>query len=192
MAFNAKSEPETCEIGAVSQSAKAKTAPLTFDRQLFSCSLTTPECPLTTPFPLSSFDPNAVRQNLSLQVTPEIGAFVERMEAKVLAAATRDSARIFGREMTAESVKAAFCSCLKAGGGPTLLRCKINTEASARPCLCWDKEGQQRALPEDIRGWGMVPKVNLQSLWLNAGRIGCIWEVTDLLVERMALKSPWA
>ena len=38
----------------------------------------------------------------------------------------------------------------------------------------------------------LVPMVEVRSIWINGGRFGAMWEVTDLRVNAVVARSPWA
>ena len=45
--------------------------------------------------------------------------------------------------------------------------------------------------PGDMRGMTACPLAEAKHLWVNAGRWGIVWELTDLRVEEAELSCPW-
>ena len=181
--------PTSCTIGALSTSAKAKAAPVTFDGKILTCALATPTTPLTSPFQLGSFEAGATRVNLCLQVPQELANWARGIEGLAKEAVQRESCRLLARHLSAEAVELAFTSCVKTGASETL-RVKVNLEGTERPCLVWAPDGTQRAMPDDIRNTNLTPDIEVKGLWINGGRFGLIFECINLLVDKAPVKSP--
>ena len=183
--------PSTCSIGDLAASAKAKLAPVTFDGDLLRQSLGSPEAPLTCPFNVGSFDPGATRVNICFKITPEVLTYVSHIENLVVEEVQRQSVRLFGRELSQRAALDSFTSGLKQGTMATM-RCKLNLSGTSRPCRVWTPDGAPREMPEDVRNCELVPMVEARSIWINGGRFGAMWEVTDLRVNAVVARSPWA
>ena len=183
--------PSTCAIGDLATSAKAKLAPVTFDGALLRQALGSPEAPLTCPFNVGSFDPGATRVNICFKVPPDVAAYVRQVEGLLVDEVQRQSARLLGRELTKQATLDCFTSGLKQGAMETM-RCKLNLLGTSRPCRVWAPDGTAREMPEDVRTCEVVPMVEVRSIWINGGRFGAMWEVTDLRVNSVAVKCPWA
>ena len=183
--------PSTCAIGDLATSAKAKLAPVTFDGALLRQALGSPEVPLTCPFNVGSFDPGATRVNICFKVPPDVSSYVRQVESLIVNEVQMQSARLLGRELAPHEAQNCFTSALKQGGMETM-RCKLNLLGTSRPCRVWAPDGACREMPEDVRNCEVVPMVEVRSVWINGGRFGAMWEVTDLRVNAVVAKCPWA
>ena len=72
-----------------------------------------------------------------------------------------------------------------------LVRCKINTEGRGA-CRCWNEDQERVDLPEDMRDYMRVPRVQIKSLWLMGDSCGITCAVVDLLVFAIKAESPFA
>ena len=190
MALFSETPVVSVKIGDLISSARAKIAPLTINGKVLTVGLAKTDAPLKCPYQYGSFDgAPATRVNICFEIIPDLYAWVQSLERKVIEEAARRSKDLFGREMTLEEVSRTFTSNLKEGSFQSL---KVKMSLSGlRAVRCWDGDGKARALPEDVRTCSVVPMVEIRSIWVQSGRFGVMWELVDLRLEDSMAKCPW-
>ena len=173
------------QIGEVLTSQKgAKCAPISKNGKPIILHLTSVQAPLSSPFGISSFGPEeTTRKSLELRCTPELEAFVGRLD---------DWARGYLQENAFFKGK-DYRDCLQVKGEyPSQVRCKLNI-AGAKSCRCWDIDKQRIDMPEDLRAPAeLVPIVQVKSLWIMHKEVGITLECTDLMCQIPADACPFA
>ena len=166
------------QIGEVLTSQKgAKCAPISDNGKPIILQLTSIHEPLTSPFGISSFGAEeTTRKSLELRCTPELEAFVIRLDAWARAYIQDNAERLFkGKAID-------YRDCLQVKGEyPSQLRCKLNI-AGTKSCRFWDINKQRIDMPEDLRAPAeIVPIVQVKSLWIMHKEVGITLECTDLM-----------
>ena len=173
--------------------ARTKTAQLTESGVVLRASLGTPQQPLYCPYHPSAFqDPKATRVNLTVQITPELKAWVEGLETAVLTKLQAEPER-FGK-YTAESIKSLFRSALREHQGFWYMKLKVTLGDSVHALRIWDAKGGRTEMPVDMsRSW-IVPMASARHVWLTSAGIGVLFEATDVLLvsTNQVSKSPWS
>lgn len=173
--------------------ARTKTALLTDGGAMLRASLARPQEPLFCPYHPSAYqDPKATRVNLTVQVTPELKAWVESLEAAVLTKLQAEPER-FGK-YTAESLKGLFRSALREHQGAWYLKLKVTLGDGAYALRIWDVNGTRAEMPADMSRSMIVPMACARHVWLTAAGIGILFEATDILLvsTNQVTKSPWS
>ena len=166
------------QIGEVLTSQKgAKCAPISDNGKPITLQLTSIHEPLSSPFGISSFGAEeTTRKSLELRCTPELEAFVIRLDAWARAYIQDNAERLF----KGKPIDYRDCLQLK-GEYPSQLRCKLNI-AGAKSCRFWDINKQRIDMPEDLRPPAeIVPIVQVKSLWIMHKEVGITLEATDLM-----------
>lgn len=173
--------------------ARTKTAQITESGALLRASLASPQAPLFCPYHPSAYqDPKATRVNLTVQVTPELKAWVESLEAAVLAKLMAEPER-FGK-YTAESLKGMFHSALREHQGAWYLKLKVTMGDGPYAMRLWDLNGKKAEMPVDMSRSMIVPMACARHVWLTAAGVGILFEATDVLMvsSGQMTKSPWS
>ena len=165
-------------IGEVLTSQKgARCAPISENGKPIVLQLTSIHEPLTSPFGISSFGPEeTIRKSLELRCTPELEAFVQRLDVWARGYLPDNAERLFkGKAID-------YRDCLQVKGDyPSQLRCKLNI-AGTKSCRFWDLGKQRIDVPEDLRSpAAIVPIVQVKSLWIMHKEVGITLEATDVM-----------
>lgn len=142
----------------------------------------TPIAHLRVPLEPSTFDkdPKATRQNILLELTPEVEKLVREFDQWCIDYLTEHSERLFKKAMSKEKVQAGYSSCLKTsekGYAPTL-KCKMDTAGSKQVC-CWDQSGECIDRPLQWRGRHVKPRLLFSHLWFMGSSFGPVIQLTD-------------
>ena len=165
-------------IGEVLTSQKgARCAPISDNGKPIILQLTSIHDGLTSPFGVSSFGPEeTIRKSLELRCTPELEAFVARLDVWARNYLQDNADRLF----KGKPIEYRDCLQLK-GEYPSQLRCKLNI-AGTKSCKFWSHDKQRIDLPEDLRApAAVVPIVQVKSLWVMHKEVGITLECTDLM-----------
>ena len=178
-------------LGAVVQ-GRTPHALISDNGAAFRASLATAAAPLACPWHPQGFEDEAKpRKNMSSVTTPEVRAWVEGVEAAVLAKLQANPEQYL-KGATADSLKVLFRSALRENHNETLMRVKVST-AGSYPVRCWTPERRPMKLPEDLGGSQLVPLVTARHVWLSNSSVGVLWEVNDLMIvsTRPPAQCPW-
>ena len=165
-------------IGEVLTTQKgARCAPINDNGKPMILQLTSIHDPLSSPFGVSSFGPEETsRKSLELRCTPELEAFVQRLDAWARAYLQDNVERLFKGKAT------EYRDCLQLKGEyPSQLRCKLNI-AGTKSCRFWSHDKQRIDMPEDLRApTALVPIVQATSLCIMHKEVGITLECSDLM-----------
>ena len=175
------------QIGDVVTSSKGtKSAALTADGQPIYLQLSPQAVPLSTPFGASSFNDEATnRKSIAFRCTPELEQFLARLDEFMESYLREHAERLFKGRVP------EYRPCLQRNKDyPALIRCKINT-AGQRACRYWTESHCPTDAPEDMRECGLVPRVQVKSLYIMGKEVGLVLDVTDLIVIPPAAWCPF-
>jgi len=175
-------------IGEIQTSSKGvKSASLTADGQPIHVQLTRQAEPLTTPFGAGSFNNEETnRKTLDFRCTPEMLAFFERLDSWACLYLADNNERLFKGKVP------EYRSCVQQKGDhPPSVRCKLNV-AGQRMCRFWNERYERIDMPEDLRQCGLVPRVQVRSLYIMGKEVGLVLDVTDLLCVLPTETCPFA
>jgi len=176
------------QLGEVQTSSKGvRSASLAADGQPIYLQLTPQSAPLTAPFGASSFNNEETnRKTLDFRCTPELQEFLRRLDEWARLYLADHSERLF-KGKTPE-----YRECLqKKGEYPETVRTKINVSGQ-RACRFWSERYEKIDVPEDLRQCGLVPRVQVKSLYVMGKEVGLVLEVTDLLCVLPTETCPFA
>ena len=168
---------EKWHIGEIQTNSKGvKSASLTADGQPIYVQLTRQTEPLETPFGAGSFNnEETIRKTIDFRCTPELEAFLERLDAWAAQYVGENSERLF-KGKTPEFRN----SLQKKGDYVPTVRCKLNV-AGQRMCRFWNERYDKIEMPADLRECGLVPRVQVKSLYVMGREVGLVLECTDVL-----------
>ena len=149
--------------------------------------------PLRTPFGATTFgDEEATRKTLEFSLSPEQHAFWQQFDEWAVNYLAENAARFFKKPLTKEQIREQYKSPVtQKGEYRPMLRCKINT-AGGMPVRCWDENDQRVDLPEDLRSYDLVPRVQISHMWVMSKEFGWVINVNDLMVRSQPQISPFA
>ena len=166
------------QLGEIQTSSKGvNSASLTADGQPIYVQLTSQSDPLSTPFGAITFNNEAsTRLSIDFRCTPELQSFLERVDSWACGYLADNSERLFKGKVP------EYRPCLSKRGDYTpTLRCKINTTGQ-RVCRFWNDKYEKITMPEDLKTCGLVPRVQVKSLYIMGREVGLVIDCTDLLV----------
>ena len=150
------------------------------------------EQPSRSPFGATTYDGQETAQktiefNLSEEEVETFKDVVEWLTGYLAG----HSERIFRKQMTREQVSDSLRNPVtQRGGYQPHLRCKLRP-SSVR---VWAANGRIRegGLPSDLRGYGLVPRIVIDRLWIMNREFGLVLQVSDLmLLEREEAACPF-
>ena len=180
---------ENWHIGEVLTSQRgARCAPISENGKPITLQLASIHDPLSSPFGISSFGPEeTIRKSLELRCTPDLEAFVQRLDARARAYLQDNAERLF----KGKAIEYRDCLQMK-GEYPSQLRCKLNI-AGTKSCRFWGLDKQRIDMPEDLRSpAALVPIVQVKSLWIMHKEVGVTLECTDLMCQIPEETCPFA
>ena len=140
------------------------------------------EQPTRTPFGATTFDGQETAQKtIEFNITEEeVESFrdvVEWLPEYLTANSELLFKKTMSRDQIAESLRSPVT---QRGGYQPHLRCKIRP-SSVR---VWDANGKIRGggLPSDLRGYGVVPRIAIEKLWIMSRECGLVLQVCDLMI----------
>ena len=175
------------QIGDVVTSSKGtKSAALTANGQPICLQLSPQAVPLSTPFGASTFNDEALdRKSLAFRCTPELEQFLARLDEFMESYLREHAERLFKGRVP------EYRPCLQRNQGyPPLVKTKINT-AGQRACRYWTQGHCPTEAPDDLRGCGLVPRVQVKSLYVMGKEVGLVLDVMDLIVIPPTARCPF-
>ena len=92
------------------------------------------------------------------------------------------SERLFKKKLNRSQIEEHYRSPVtRKEGYQSLLRCKLNTEGRHQVRV-WDQDGQRTPLPEDLRDYDLVPRLQISHLWILGRDFGFSLNCFDLMV----------
>ena len=149
--------------------------------------------PLRTPFGATSFnDEKVTRKTIEFTLNPQQVETFTTFDSWALDYLVKHAERIFKKKLGIQEVKGMYKSPVSQKGEyKPHLRCKINTSGLS-PCRCWDENDQRCELPEDLRTYDLVPRIQISHLWIMAKEVGFVLQINDLMVAAQPQISPFA
>ena len=137
------------------------------------------------PFEPSAFnESDSQRLNLILDAPrPVLEAFAD-LDEFLVGYLTEHSARLFSKKLTADEVRANYCSCVRhsdKGYAPTV-RTKVDLNGK-HTLHCWDGEGNRVETPESWRNRWISPRLHVTHLWMMGPSFGPVVRLTDALLR---------
>ncbi len=138
---------------------------------------------LSTPFGARSFgDEVSNRKSIEFQLAPDsvwLAYFTALDEWAVpYIALHRD--RLFKKRLAVEQVLESYKPRVsRRGTYPATVRCKINVGDSGA-VRCWSALDQRVAIPEDLRGYGLLPRMHISHMWITNRECGFVVNRLDL------------
>ena len=144
--------------------------------------------PLSTPFGTSSFnDETTTRKSLDLRCTPQLLVFMESLDLWASSYVAENSQRLFkGKQLEYKP-----CVSKKRGDYPETTRCKLNLSGQ-RACRFWSEKYEKIEQPEDLRLCGLVPRIQVKSLYIMGKECGLVLDISDLLCVLPTESCPFA
>ena len=176
------------QLGDVQTSSKGvRSASLTANGQPVYVQLTPQGEPLSTPFGAGSFNNEETnRKTLDFRITPELEEFLHRLDAWACLYLADHSERLFKGKVP------EYRPCFQKKGEHTpLVRCKVNA-AGQKACRFWNERYEKIDMPEDLRECGLVPRVQVKSLYVMGREVGLVLECTDVLCILPTETCPFA
>ena len=141
-------------------------------------------------------DLDAARQSLPLALTEEVAEYFAALDEKCIDVIHKESERHLGKQLTKEQVQAGYISCVKSTQKGTMLKLKINTPHSQRPCRFWNKDGSPGEWPSDWNGAELRCQILCSHLWIMGSgaraEFGLVCLLTDAMVEERNFAFPFA
>jgi hypothetical protein len=150
------------------------------------------EAPLTSPFGASSFgDELTSRKTIEFRLPPAWVDYFDGFDAWAVTYLTCNSERLFKKPLTIEQVRDGYKPCVsRRGNYPPTLRCKLNL-AGTSAVRCWTPLEQRMGVPEDFRGYELVPRVAVLHLWIMNREFGFVLQVNDLMCMEVSQCCPF-
>ena len=147
--------------------------------------------PVSTPFGATTFNEEpTTRKTIDFRLTEAQAEEFQALDAWAHAYLEANSERLFKKKLTASQIAEHYRSPVsrKEGYAP-LLRCKINT-AGKNAVRVWDEDNERTSLPEDLRLFELVPRIQLSHMWVMGRDFGFVLNVQDLKVLNGAADAP--
>jgi len=138
------------------------------------------------PFEPSTFNASdAHRLNLILEAPrPLLEVFAE-LDEWLIGYLIEHSERLFNKGLTAEEVRASYCSCVRHSdkGHPPTVRTKVILSNEKHALHCWDGDGNRVETPECWRNCWISPRLHVTHLWMMGSSFGPVVRLTDALLR---------
>ena len=100
------------------------------------------------------------------------------------------SERLFKKPLTVDQVRESYKPCIsRKWTYPSNLRCKVNIGGSSA-VRCWSALDQRVAIPDDLRGYELLPRVHISHLWIMNRECGFVVKVLICKPLRLAPHVP--
>ena len=178
---------DTWQVGDVVTSSRGvRSASITADGQPIFLQLTPQAVPLSTPFGASSFNDEATdRKSIDFRCTPDLEQFLSRLDGFMERYLLEHAERLF------KGKTPGFRQRLQRKGDYTpTVRCKLNVTGQ-RACRYWSERYARMEPPEDLRECGLVPRVQVKSLYVMGKEVGLVLEVTDMICSLPTAQCPF-
>ena len=76
------------------------------------------------------------------------------------------------------------------GTYPATVRCKINV-AGGSAVRCWSALDQRMPIPDELRGFELLPRVHISHLWIMNRECGFVLNVQDLQCVEASAACPF-
>ena len=150
------------------------------------CMLTTEDRPLSAPFGASAYnDPTAIRQNICFRCHEQLEQAMTNVDAYMANYVKEHSQRLFkGKTMTYKPCLSIKEDCA------ALLRAKVNVGGS-KSCRFWTPKYARCDCPDNFKDVGLIPRINVRSLWIMGSDCGLTLECTDILYDQSQESCPF-
>ncbi len=183
-------DPVTLSMGDVVTNLKgAKTIPLSANG---TPAVWTPEFCQVAFQPTAFGGEDVPRVNLVMKVSEEVICTLTALDHYLMGLLSVNSAKVFGKDMTIDEVKARFSPSIKTSekGYSSTFKCKIMLEGKGA-VKCWDMEKQKRDAPEDWTLCRVRPKITVKNLWLMSREVGILFECSDVQIDESPVACPF-
>ena len=149
--------------------------------------------PLRSPFGATTFgDEEATRKTLEFSLSPEQQEMFQAFDEWVVNYLAENATRFFKKPMSLDLIRAQYKSPVtQKGDYRPMLRTKINT-AGTSPVRVWNENDERVELPADLRGYELVPRLQISHLWIMSKEFGFVINCTDIMVRSQPEMSPFA
>ena len=141
---------------------------------------------LRIPFDPSAFNSEGDSQRLTmiLEATrPLLEAFAD-LDEFLVGYLTEHSQRLFSKTLTADEVRANYCSCVRHSDKGYLPTLRTKIDLSGKHALhCWDGDGNRVDAPESWRNRWINPRLHVTHLWMMGPSFGVVVRLTDALLR---------
>ena len=176
--------PSTYALADAQISARgAKSCALTDKAGKVTFYLGSSDAPVTSPFGATCYgDESGPRKTLELRLSPNQDEEFQKFDTWAREYIEEHSERIFKKKLNQSQIEEHYRSPVtRREGYQPMLRCKLNTEGR-HAARIWDEDGQRTQLPEDLRDYEMIPKLQLSHLWILGKQFGFTLNCTDLMI----------
>ena len=144
-------------------------------------SIGTKENPTSTPFGAGTYNgEEAKRKTIEFTLSQEDEETLQCIYEWTVPYLAKHSERLFRKNLSPEQVVDTLKHpIIKKGDYRSQIRCKLDTSGS-NSVRCWSTTGQRVALPEDLRGYKLLPRIVLSHMWCMTKECGFVFLVTDL------------
>jgi hypothetical protein len=147
---------------------------------------------LTTPFGATSFgEEQTQRKKLEFRLPPQFLESFQKFDAWAVEYLVEHSERLFKKLLTTDQVREMYKPCVsQRGSHPATLRCKINIGGSTA-VRCWNALDQRMSIPEDFRGYDLLPRVHVSHLWIMSRECGFVLNIHDMMCIQRSSECPF-
>jgi hypothetical protein len=170
----------------------AKSCALTDGTSKCILSVGSKESLLTTPFGASSFgEEQTQRKTIEFRLPPQWVEHFRNFDAWAIVYLAANSERLFKKVLTEDQVIEMYKPTVtQRGSYPATLRCKLNVGGSTS-VRCWNALDQRMAIPEDFRGYDLLPRVHISHLWCMSKEVGFVLNVHDMMCIPQSSECPF-
>ena len=146
--------------------------------------LWTPDAQTVAFEPSAYKNEDAKRVNLVMRASPQAAQALEELDAYILDLCKQNSSRLFGEELSSETLASRYVPCLKRSdkGGDPIFKAKIELEGHWK-LKCWNQDRDLCDPPCEWSGRSVRPRIALKCIWLTAnGSFGCQLQCSDILL----------
>jgi hypothetical protein len=145
--------------------------------------------PTSTPFGVSTFNnDDATRKNIEFTIGPSDEAKINDIYNWALEYLASKSDNFFKKPQSfissvskAELIELFKHPIVKKEKYEPRLKCKIDLSGKNQ-VRCWDANNEKCALPSDLRGYKLIPRVCFNHVWFMSKECGFVVLVTDLQI----------
>ena len=144
-------------------------------------SIGTKDNPTSTPFGAGTYNgEEAKRKTIEFALSQEDEESLQCIYEWTVPYLAKHSERLFRKNLSPEQVVDTLKHpIIKKGDYRSQIRCKLDTSGS-NSVRCWSTTGERVALPEDLRGYKLLPRIVLSHMWCMTKECGFVFLVTDL------------
>jgi hypothetical protein len=147
---------------------------------------------LSTPFGATSFgEEQTNRKTIEYRLPPQWLEQFQLFDVWAVKYLAEHSERLFKKLLTPDQVREMYKPCVSQRGSyPGTLRCKINIGGSTA-VRCWNALDQRMAIPDDFRGYELLPRVHISHMWIMSRECGFVLNVHDTMCIQQSADCPF-